>query len=72
MRKVGSLASSVKQCAEFALSGSNVKVELELAEDLWNAEYDANQLAQAFDNLLINAKQAMPSGGTLRVGGAQC
>jgi len=69
VRNVGSVASSVKQCAEFALSGSNVKVELELPEDLWNAEYDGNQLAQAFDNILINAKQAMPSGGTLRIAG---
>ena len=66
-RKVGSLAKSVRECAEFALSGSNVNVELELAPDLWNAEYDTNQLGQAFDNILINAKQAMPTGGTLRI-----
>ena len=69
VRKVGSLADSVRQCTEFALSGSNVKVQLELDADLWNAEFDSNQLAQAFDNILINAKQAMPSGGTLRVVG---
>ena len=69
VRNVGSVASSVEQCAKFALSGSNVKVEFELQEDLWNAEYDGNQLAQAFDNLMINAKQAMPSGGTLRIVG---
>jgi len=67
VRSVGSVASSVKQCAEFALSGSNLSVEFELQPDLWNAEYDSNQLAQAFDNLLINAKQAMPSGGKLRI-----
>jgi PAS domain S-box-containing protein len=69
VRTVGSVASSVRHCAEFALSGSNIKVELELPPDLWNADYDGNQLAQAFDNLLINAKQAMPSGGTLRIVG---
>jgi PAS domain S-box-containing protein len=67
VRSVGSVASSVKQCAEFALSGSSLKVEFDLQPDLWNANYDRNQLAQAFDNLLINAKQAMPSGGTLRI-----
>jgi PAS domain S-box-containing protein len=69
VRKVSSLASSVRQCADFALSGSNVKVELDLEAGLWNAEFDENQLAQAFDNILINAKQAMPSGGTLRITG---
>ncbi len=69
VRKVGSLATCVRQCVEFALSGSNVKVELDLEPGLWNAEFDSNQLAQAFDNLVINAKQAMPSGGILRVSG---
>jgi len=67
VRSIGSVAASVKQCAEFALSGSNLKVEFELQAELWNADFDRNQLAQAFDNLLINAKQAMPSGGTLRI-----
>jgi two-component system, cell cycle sensor histidine kinase and response regulator CckA len=69
VRKVSSLANSVRQCAEFALSGSNVKVELDLEPGLWNAEFDENQVAQAFDNILINAKQAMPSGGTLHIVG---
>ncbi len=69
VRKVNSLVSSLRQCADFALSGSNVKVELDLEAGLWNAEFDENQLAQAFDNILINAKQAMPSGGTLRISG---
>jgi PAS domain S-box-containing protein len=69
MRKVSSLANRVRSCAEFALSGSNVKVELDLQPGLWNAELDENQVAQAFDNILINAKQAMPQGGPLRIVG---
>jgi PAS domain S-box-containing protein len=69
IRKVGSLAVRVRQCAEFALSGSNVAVELDLEPTLWNAKFDEHQLAQAFDNLLINAKQAMPNGGSLRIVG---
>jgi PAS domain S-box-containing protein len=67
LRKAGSLAACVKRCCDFALSGSNVKVELDLSPELWSAEFDENQLAQAFDNILINAKQAMPAGGLLRV-----
>ncbi|HKO46352.1 MAG TPA: PAS domain S-box protein [Polyangiaceae bacterium] len=67
VRKVGSLATCVRQCAEFALSGSNVIAELDLDPDLWHAEFDSSQVSQAFDNLLINAKQAMPSGGTLQI-----
>jgi PAS domain S-box-containing protein len=69
MRRVNSVASSVQRCAEFALSGSKVKAEIEIEGGLWNAEFDENQLAQAFDNILINAKQAMSNGGTLRIVG---
>jgi len=67
VRKVGSLAACVRQCADFALSGSNLTVKLDLEQDLWDAEFDQNQISQAFDNILINAKQAMPAGGTLLV-----
>jgi len=69
IRKVGSLATRVRQCADFALSGSNVAVELDLEPGLWSAKFDEHQLSQAFDNLLINAKQAMADGGTLRIVG---
>jgi len=69
VRTVGSVTSCVKQCADFALSGSNVKLELDLDATLWSAEFDGNQLSQAFGNLIINAKQSMPAGGTLRIAG---
>lgn len=69
VRKVGSLATVVRQCAELALSGSNVRLVLDLAPDLWSAEFDHTLLAQAFNNLLINAKQAMPTGGVVEVVG---
>ncbi|HTM45697.1 MAG TPA: PAS domain S-box protein [Polyangiaceae bacterium] len=69
VRKVNSLSACVKRCVDFALSGSSVKVEYDLQEGLWNAEFDENQVAQAFDNILINAKQAMPKGGMLRIVG---
>jgi PAS domain S-box-containing protein len=67
LRKAGSLARVVRQCVSFALSGSNVQAELDLPAELWSAEFDESQLGQAFDNLLINAKQAMPQGGTLQI-----
>jgi two-component system, cell cycle sensor histidine kinase and response regulator CckA len=69
VRTIGSVTSCVKQCADFALSGSNVTVELDLDATLWSAEFDGNQLSQAFGNLIINAKQSMPAGGTLRITG---
>jgi PAS domain S-box-containing protein len=67
VRKIGSVADAVRECAEFALSGSNVKLDLRIDPGLWPAEFDAHQLSQALGNLIINAKQAMPAGGTLRI-----
>lgn len=51
----------------FALSGSNVNYKLAIAPDLWLCSGDENQLAQVVDNLVINARQAMPDGGLVMV-----
>ncbi|MGE5575785.1 MAG: ATP-binding protein [Syntrophothermus sp.] len=46
---------------------SRVKLELDLDSGLPGIVGDADHLKQAFLNLLMNAVQAMPEGGTLRV-----
>jgi PAS domain S-box-containing protein len=57
----------LESCSQFALSGSNVSCELDLAPDLWPCEGDERQLDQVVDNVLLNARQAMPQGGTVHV-----
>ena len=47
--------------------GSNVTVTFDLAPDLWFCRADPNQLESALLNLAINARDAMPTGGTLSV-----
>jgi signal transduction histidine kinase len=44
-----------------------LNVELALAADLWPAQADPNHLENALLNLVINARDAMPEGGTLRI-----
>ncbi len=51
----------------FALRGSNVKPVIECAPDLPPALIDEGQIGQVLNNLVINADQAMPEGGFLRV-----
>ena len=65
--EAASIAEIVEQSAVFALRGSNVDLNLAVAEDLMPAEVDRGQIGQVIDNLVINAKQAMAEGGTLRV-----
>src|SRR5688572_443970 len=47
--------------------GENIELEVHLAPDLWVVRADAAQLQQVIVNLAINARDAMPAGGTLSV-----
>ncbi len=47
--------------------GAAVTVELDLAEDVWRAMVDPTQLEVVLLNLAINARDAMPSGGVVRI-----
>ncbi len=68
LRKTGDLGPVIKESATFALSGSTVTCEFKIAEDLWTADFDRGQIEQIIDNLVINAQQAMPSGGRITIG----
>jgi len=65
--KLTSLTELLKNTASFALSGSKVKCHFSIPADLWHAEIDAGQVSQVIHNLVINAQQAMPTGGTIEL-----
>jgi PAS domain S-box-containing protein len=45
--------------------GSTIRVELEVAPDVWPIEVDAAELETALLNAAVNARDAMPEGGTI-------
>ncbi len=51
----------------FVLSGSNIICETHYDENLRLIEADGTQLAQVFNNIILNARQAMPDGGKLDI-----
>jgi len=67
VKKTSSITELIKDSTEFALRGSNVRCEYSLPDDLWLIEMDGGQIGQVFHNLTINADQAMPQGGILKV-----
>jgi two-component system cell cycle sensor histidine kinase/response regulator CckA len=62
-----SISQLLRDAAKFALSGSNVRDEYSIVEDLWPCEIDAGQIGQVIHNMVINADQAMPEGGAIKV-----
>jgi PAS domain S-box-containing protein len=67
VRTAVSLAEVVTEAAEFGLHGSAASCEFDFAPDLKPADVDKGQIGQVVQNLVINAVQAMPSGGVIRV-----
>nr|WP_246429915.1 PAS domain-containing sensor histidine kinase [Prosthecomicrobium pneumaticum] len=63
---VGDLLSDVSVLLE-RLVGEKVKLAFVHGRDLWPIRADANQLEQVVINLAVNARDAMPKGGTLTI-----
>ncbi len=68
LKKVISLINLIKNSTLFALRGSNVSGEFLISDHLWPVDVDEGQINQVINNLIINADQAMPGGGVIKVG----
>lgn len=62
-----SISELIKETVNFTLSGSNVHCQVLISADLGAVECDPDQISLVFNNILINAQQAMPDGGTIEV-----
>lgn len=65
IKETVALGEVITEMAQFSMRGSNLKLETRIAPDLWLVEADIGQLNQVISNLVINAQQAMPNGGTI-------
>jgi len=66
-KKPASISRLLRDEIRFALSGSNVQCNHAVPEDLWGVEMDEDQVGQVIQNMIINADQAMPAGGTINI-----
>lgn len=67
VKKVVSVSELLRESANFALRGSNVRVKFSSPDNLWSVEVDEGQVSQVISNLIINADQAMPKGGIIEL-----
>jgi signal transduction histidine kinase len=65
--EVTTVSEMVEECAQFILRGSKVKCSIEKDDGLWPVDADKGQISQVINNLIINANQAMPEGGEIRI-----
>lgn len=65
IKKVVAARQIVDASTNLVLSGSNVKCTINMPDNLYDVEVDEGQLGQAFNNIILNAVQAMQDGGSI-------
>ena len=67
VKKTTSIAKVITDSAGFILRGSSVACHFNIPEDLWLVEIDTGQISRVIQNIILNARQAMPEGGDIRI-----
>ena len=67
IRETASLCRLIQDSADFVLRGSSVSCSYDFPDDLWPVHVDKGQISQVIQNIIINARQAMEDGGTVRI-----
>ena len=68
VRETASVEKIVRETADFCLGRStNIRFECTADADLLSGNVDSGQISQVIQNLIENARQAMPKGGTISV-----
>jgi signal transduction histidine kinase/sensor domain CHASE-containing protein/CheY-like chemotaxis protein len=67
IKKLTNISGVVAETAEFVCRGSNVKCEFSADSEVMAVSADTDQISQVITNLVLNAIQAMPGGGTVDV-----
>jgi nitrogen-specific signal transduction histidine kinase len=67
VKRETAIGPMLKESASLALRGTNVDCKWQLAPELWSVRADESQIVQVFNNVLINARQAISSEGTIEI-----
>jgi two-component system cell cycle sensor histidine kinase/response regulator CckA len=67
IKNEASIRDIIEDTTSFILRGSNIKSEYTMPKGLYNVEVDSGQISQVIQNIVINAKEAMPDGGKIDI-----
>lgn len=67
VREISDIRDFLRESVGLAMSGSEVRCELSIPDDLCHVEIDKGQISQVIHNLLINAQQAIVKEGIIAV-----
>ncbi len=69
IKKIMPISGLIRSTVDALLQNSDIAIQFQLQDGLYPAAVDEGQLKQVINNLIMNAKEAMPRGGTLTVRG---
>lgn len=62
----------LRDTIHFSLQNSDITARFHTSGSLWSIEADEAQIVQVIKNIILNAKQAMPEGGSITVKADNC
>ncbi|MBI5642783.1 MAG: PAS domain S-box protein [Deltaproteobacteria bacterium] len=67
VKEAVSVEDLVRNCARLILHGREATCRFSIPDSLWKIDVDQGQMTQVMNNVLLNAAEAMPDGGTIEV-----
>lgn len=61
------VVGDLRMLVDRLISGTNVKLDVQYGRDLWPVRTDLSQFEQVLINLCVNARDAMPNGGQIKI-----
>ncbi len=65
LRKMEAIVPVLREAVQNIPAGSNIECRTFIPEVLWYVKIDSKQIRQVFENIIMNALEAMPEGGTV-------
>ena len=67
IKENATLPQLIRDAADFVLHGSHISCNYSCPDDLWSVSVDVGQIGQVIQNIIINARHAMPEGGQIDI-----